>query len=147
VNKNRVYLVQTDTTVGFLSSNDKKLSSIKQRPSTQKMIQVVDSFSTLKQLVRIPKKFRKTVRNSSQATFIYPNENSYRVVDTNSQHHSFINKFGIMYSTSANITKQKFDKSYAQDKCDVWVEDNNAYSETSPSHIYKISKTNISKLR
>jgi len=147
VNKNRIYLVQTDTTVGFLSNDDKKLSSIKQRPNTQKMIQVVDSFNTLTQRVRVPKKFRKVVRNSSQTTFIYPNTNSYRVVDINSHHHSFIKKFGVLYSTSANITKQKFDKVYALDKCDVWVEDNNSYSETSPSHIYKISKTNITKLR
>ena len=44
---------------------------------------------------------------------IYPNQNSYRVVDRQSLHHSFIEKFGILYSTSANITKESFNKEYA----------------------------------
>ena len=36
MDKDKIYLAQTDTTVGFLSSDDKKLSDIKQRPETQK---------------------------------------------------------------------------------------------------------------
>lgn len=147
MHNNSVYLVQTDTTVGFLSSDDKKLSSIKQRSSSQKMLQVVDSFKTLKQQVRIPKKHRKLVRNSSKTTFIYDNGNSYRVIDKNSSHYAFIKKFAVMYSTSANITKNQFDKEYAQSNCDFVVEDNQGFFESKPSKIIKITKTKLLILR
>jgi len=147
VNKNKVYLTQTDTTVGFLSSDDKKLNSTKQRPTSQKMLQIVDSFKTLKKQLRIPKRFRKLIRNSNKTTFIYPNGNSYRVVNQNSSHHSFIKKFGLMYSTSANITKTKFDENYAIQSSDIIVEDQLGFYESTPSKIIKLSKTNIYKLR
>ena len=39
MDKDLVYLVQTDTTVGFSSLNDEKLSIIKQRPKSQKILQ------------------------------------------------------------------------------------------------------------
>jgi len=147
VNKESIYLIQTDTTVGFLSSDDKKLNSIKHRPTSQKILQIVDSYKTLKEQLRIPKKFRKLIRNSKQTTFIYPNGNSYRVVDKKSSHHSFIEKFSILYSTSANITKAKFDKAYAMKHCDVEVEDHCGFYESTPSKILKLYKTNIIKLR
>ena len=35
MDSNLIYLVQTDTTVGFSSSSDEKLSLIKQRPQTK----------------------------------------------------------------------------------------------------------------
>ena len=147
MNNNRVYLAQTDTTVGFLSSDDKKLSAIKQRCTSQKMLQVVDSFKTLKSKVRIPKKFRKLVRNSKNTTFIYPNSFSYRVVDSKSTHHNFIKKFKVLYSTSANITKNKFDNNYAINNCDISIEDSQGYFESTPSHIYKINKTKVHQIR
>ncbi|MEA3554630.1 MAG: Sua5 YciO YrdC YwlC family protein, partial [Campylobacterota bacterium] len=106
MNENLVYLVQTDTTVGFLSSNDKKLSCIKQRDTNQKTLQVVDSFKTLQTKVRVPKKRKSMLRKSKHTTFIYSNGLSFRVVDKDSLHWSFIKKFKCLYSTSANITKQ-----------------------------------------
>ena len=83
-------MVQTDTTVGFTSSNDEKLSNIKQRPSNQKILKTLDSFVTLKEFARVPKKFRKIVRNSSKTTFIYPNLDSFRVVKSESIFFDFI---------------------------------------------------------
>lgn len=147
MNKNRVYLAQTDTTVGFLSADDKKLSSIKQRPISQKMIQVVDSLKILNQLTRVPKNYRKLVRNSLKTTFIYPNNESYRVIDKNSKHYDFIKKFGVMYSTSANITKTNFDLDYAIKNCDIEVYDDRGFCETTPSKIKKIYKRKILELR
>ena len=47
MNSDLIYLVQTDTTVGFSSSSDEKLSLLKQRPLTKKILNTVDSFSTL----------------------------------------------------------------------------------------------------
>ena len=55
MNPDLVYLVQTDTTVGFSSSNDEKLSNIKQRPSNQKILKTLDSFVTLKSLQEFQK--------------------------------------------------------------------------------------------
>ncbi|MFW3327458.1 Sua5 YciO YrdC YwlC family protein, partial [Aliarcobacter butzleri] len=63
-----VYLVQTDTTVGFSSSNDEKLSAIKKRPNSKKILNTVDTFFTLNKNARVPKSFRKLVRNSKKTT-------------------------------------------------------------------------------
>ena len=84
MNSSLVYLVQTDTTVGFSSSSDEKLSLVKQRPLSKKILNTVDSFSTLNKYVKVPKKFRKLVRNSKKTTFIYSNGNSFRVIDKKS---------------------------------------------------------------
>jgi len=135
-----VYLVQTDTTVGFSSSNDEKLSSIKQRPKSKKILHTVDSFKTLKKYTRIPKKFRKEVRKSKLTTFIYPNQKSFRVINKDNDFYSFIHKFGILYSTSANKTAKNFEYDFASKHSDVIVEDKNHFFETSASHIFKINK-------
>lgn len=141
-----VYLTQTDTTVGFLSSNDKKLSRIKQRKLHQKTLQVVDSFKTLQENIRVPKKFRKIVRNSTKTTFIYPNKEAFRVVDIDSQHKKFLQKFHTLYSTSANITQYNFNEEFAITSADIIVY-NQEFREAIPSSIYKISKSKKIKIR
>lgn len=143
----KVYLVQTDTTVGFSSSNDEKLSEIKQRPKSQKILQTVDSFHTLKQHTRIPKKFRKYVRNATQTTFIYPNKNSFRVVPKNRSYHDFIKKFNTIYSTSANLTGCSYDETFSINNADVIVVDNQGFSNKSSSSMIKISKNKARKIR
>lgn len=142
-----VYLVQTDTTVGFSSFNDEKLSTIKQRPKTKKILNTVDSFCTLNKHTRIPKKFRKKVRNSKKITFIYPNKMSFRVVKKSSNFFDFIHKFGILYSTSANKTAEKFDREFATLGADILVEDKKGFYETTASTIIKLSKQNLKKIR
>lgn len=142
-----VYLVQTDTTVGFLCSKHKKLTEIKKRPQTQKILQVVDSFKTLKEHVRVPQKFKKLVRNAKNSTFIYPNQCSFRVVSSSSSHYDFIKKFKTMYSTSANITQQKFNKKFAKECADIIVEDKNGFFEAASSQLIKLSCTKIKRLR
>ena len=142
-----VYLVQTDTTVGFSSLNDEKLSSIKQRPTSKKILHTVDSFKTLNEHTRIPKNFRKKVRNSKKTTFIYPNTKSFRVVDKDSVFYDFIHKFGILYSTSANKTTESFDKNFALNGADVIVENKKGFFETKASSIIKLSKASLKRLR
>ena len=142
-----VYLVQTDTTVGFSSSNDEKLSIVKQRPTTQKILQTVDSFKTLNQNTRVPKKFRRMVRKANKTTFIYPNKNSFRVVSKESNFYDFIHKFNILYSTSANKTAQKFEKNFAFTNSNVLVFTKNNFFETSASKIIKLSKSSIKTIR
>lgn len=141
-----VYLTQTDTTVGFLSSDDKKLSLVKKRDLNKKTLQVVDSFQTLQKKIRIPKKFRKTVRNSVKTTFIYPNKEAFRVVNKNSDHSYFLNKFNSLYSTSANITQNSFDEKFALSSADIIVY-NKEFKESTPSFIYKLSKLRKKKIR
>jgi len=141
-----IYLVQTDTTVGFLSQNREKLNAVKKRPLHQKILIEVDSLNTLKNFTRVPDKFKKKVRRAKKATFIYPNRNSYRVVKE-IKHLEFLKKFGWMYSTSANISGKKFDKTWAYRHADVVVEDNRGFFERKPSAIYKINNHKIKKIR
>ena len=142
-----VYLVQTDTSVGFSSSSDEKLSLVKQRPLSKKILNTVDSFSTLSKNTRIPKNFRQKVRNSKKTTFIYPNGNSFRVVDKSSGFYDFINKFGILYSTSANKTSKNFEKEFAFEVAEIIVEDKRGFFETTASKIIKLSKKRAKKIR
>ena len=142
-----VYLVQTDTTVGFSSSSDERLSVVKQRPLSQKILQTVDSFKTLKQNTRVPKKFRKRVRNSKKTTFIYPNLKSFRVIPREYDFYDFLHKFNILYSTSANKTKKNFEKSFAFEVSEMIVEDKNNFHEKTSSKIIKISKSTINRIR
>lgn len=147
MNPDLVYLVQTDTTVGFSSFDDEKLSNIKQRPSNQKILKTLDSFSTLKEFTKVPKKFRKIVRNSSKTTFIYPNSDSFRVVKSEGGFVDFIKKFKVLSSTSANKTKKSFDYDFAYEKCDVEVVGNVGFFETYSSKIYKLGKNRLKKIR
>ena len=142
-----VYLVQTDTTVGFSSSSDEKLSLVKQRPLSKKILNTVDSFSTLSKNTRVPKNFRQKVRNSKKTTFIYPNGNSFRVVDKNSKFYDFIHKFAILYSTSANKTSKNFEREFALENAEVIVEDKRGFFETTASRIFKLSRKRVKKIR
>jgi tRNA A37 threonylcarbamoyladenosine synthetase subunit TsaC/SUA5/YrdC len=147
MDKDKIYLVQSDTTVGFSSGDDEKLSGIKKRPKEQKTLQVVDSFYQLKLQTRVPNRFKKLVRNSKHTTFIYPNINSFRVVFANSNHFSFVKKFHSIYSTSANETKKHFSSSYAYDKADIVVYGKDDFFETNGSKIFKLSNKRIKKIR
>lgn len=142
-----VYLVQTDTTVGFSSSSDEKLSSIKKRPLNQKILQTVDSFKTLNEETRVPKEFRKRVRNSNKTTFIYPNGKSFRVINKDDLFYDFIVKFKKLYSTSANLTGNKFDEIFAKENSDIIVYQKDDFKESSSSKIFKINSKKIKRIR
>ncbi|NWF67118.1 MAG: Sua5 YciO YrdC YwlC family protein [Campylobacterales bacterium] len=143
---NLIFLTQTDTTVGFLSKNPKILNLAKRRDENQKILKVVSSFHELKNQTRVPNRFKRFLRHSKKATFIYPNGDSFRVV-FDKQHKEFLKKFGSFYSTSANENKKSFDLEYAISKCDCVVEDSRGFFEDTPSKIYKINRTQIKKIR
>lgn len=147
MDKNKVYLVQTDTTVGFSSSDDEKLSRVKQRPTTQKILQTVDSLATLKTKTRIPRKFKNKIRRAKKTTFIYPNSYSFRVINKEDTFYNFIKKFGCLYSTSANKTAHQFDHEFATSNAEIIVEDKVGFIETYASSIYKINTQKIKKIR
>ncbi len=147
MNENLIYLTQTDTTVGFLSNDNIKLAKIKNRPTTKKTLHVVDSFKTLKIHTRIPKNKRKLIRNARNITFIYPNGESFRVIDKNCKHHKFIKKFKTLYSTSANETGKKFNLDFALKTCDIQVVSQYKYKENNSSSIIKINNNKSIKIR
>jgi len=139
-----IYLTQTDTTVGLLSKNKEELNKIKKRELNKPILKEVDSLSTLKEFVRVPKNFRKIVRRAKKTTFIYPNKDSFRVVK-DENHLRFLKKFKWMYSTSANLHKKKFDKNWAFSVADVIV--GSEFKEGKASTIIKIGKRKCKKLR
>lgn len=147
MNSSLIYLVQTDTTVGFSSSSDERLSDAKQRPRSKKILHTVDSFGTLKQNTRVPKAFKKQVRRSKRTTFIYPNLKSFRVISKEDKFYDFIKKFSILYSTSANLTGNKFDEDFALENSDVIVNQKEGFSEKISSSIYKLHKKRAIKIR
>jgi tRNA A37 threonylcarbamoyladenosine synthetase subunit TsaC/SUA5/YrdC len=146
MNPNKIYLVQTDTTVGFLSQNREKLNKIKNRKIDKPVLREVDSFKTLKSFVRAPDKYKKMIRRAKKTTFIYPNGESFRVVKDNT-HLEFLKKFKWMYSTSANKTGERFDERWAKEKADIIVEDKRGFFEGEASKIYKINNKRIKKIR
>ena len=143
MNPNKIYLVQTNTTVGFLSQNLSKLNKIKNRPKNKKFLKVISDFN---QLPRISKSHRKRVRKTpNNNTYIIKNE-AYRVI-LEPHHREFLNKFKWMYSSSANESGKNFDEKFAKDNADILVIDKRGYFENTPSKIYKLSKNKIKKLR
>lgn len=143
--KTLTYLTQTDTTVGLLSQSDKSLQNIKKRPNEKKFITSVNSFTTLKKFARIPKKFKKLVRNSKATTFIYPNNIALRVI-TNQKHLILLNKLKWCYTTSANQSGEKYDFEFAKQNVDVVIYDGE-FQEKKASKIIKLGKRICKKLR
>lgn len=143
--KNYVFLTQTDTTVGFLSQNKDRLYEIKSRELTKPFIKVCDSLSTLKQFARVPNKYKQMVRQAKKTTFVYKNE-AIRVVK-DEEHLKFLKKMRWCYSTSANKSGKDFDKDFAISVADIVIYDKRGFSQTTPSKIYKLSKTKLKRLR
>jgi len=143
MNPNKIYLIQTNTTVGFLSQNLEKLNKIKKRPPNKKFLKVVNSY---KLLPRINKRYRRQVRKTTNNITYVINNEAYRVI-TEKNHKEFLDKFKWMYSTSANESGKKFDEKFAKSRADIFVIDNRGYFEAKPSKIMKLYKKGLKKLR
>ena len=142
-----VFLVQADTTVGFLSKDHEKLSHIKGRSNTKKTLEVVSDLKTLSKYTRVPNSFKNKVRRAKRTTFIYPNGKAFRVVDKNSCHNILLKRYGKFYSTSANYTGKSFEYNFAFENCDISIENKDGFNETIPSKIYKINNLSIRRIR
>ncbi len=141
----KVYLTQTDTTIGLLSQDSNRLSVIKQRPLYKHYIRVTDSLSTLKHFTRIPKKYKNMLRRSNKSTFILKNGESFRVIH-NLRHKALLKRMGgWAYSTSANISGSTYDENWARAVADEVIEplNNNAMA----SNIFRINNKTIKKIR
>ena len=144
--KDVIYLTQTDTTVGFLSTSPQKLAVAKKRDVNQPFLLCVDTFKKQKKLARTPKKFRSLVRRSFKTTFLYPNKKAIRVV-RDKTHNQLLKKFDFLYSTSANENKKSFSFSYALNKSDIMIETSQGLHEVTSSSIMILSKLKIHTLR
>ena len=139
-----IYLAQTDTTAGFLSQNLSRLNAIKNRPLNQPCLICVSKFNELKNIARVPKKYKNQIRRSKKTTFIYPNLQAIRVVK-NHPHAGLLDRLGWAYSTSANPHKQGFCLDFAIANADIIVD--TEFIPSTPSKIYKISRNAIKKIR
>lgn len=141
----KVYLTQTDTTIGFISQDEARLTKIKQRPPYKHYITAIDSLATLKSISRIPSRYKNRLRRATKSTFILPNTHSYRLIK-DPHHLKLIRKLKWAYTTSANLSGKKYDKDWAREMADETVEPLNQ-NESAPSSIYKINNNKIKKIR
>ncbi len=140
----KVLLIQTDTTVGFLSQDEARLQAIKERPSTKPFIIVYKSFKALKEAKhRVPSQRKNQIRRAKKTTFIVKNR-SFRVA-CDTLHSKLLTDISWNYSTSANETSKHFDREFCEEKTDIIIEDKNSIYEGQSSKLYKIN--NIKKVR
>jgi len=145
INK-KIILTQTDTTVGFLSQDEKHLREIKSRHDNKPFISVFQSFSILRQHnVRIPNRYKKRVRRAQKTTFIV-NNRAFRVA-LPSLSSTLLHKLLWSYSTSANQSGKKFSRDFCEQKADIIIEDKNGLFEGKASKLCKINNTTIKRLR
>ena len=142
--KDKVFLTQTDTTIGFVSQDTKKLTQIKQRPPRKHYIKAVNSLQTLTTFTRVPQKHKNRVRRSKKTTFIMMNGQSYRVIQD--EHHLLLlNRLKWAYTTSANLSDQPYDENFTKKVADVIIEPLNQTHIS--SSIYKLGKQTMKRIR
>ena len=146
MNKDAVYLTQTDTTVGFVSQSSFHLAQAKERDTAQPFILCVSSYKKQKNLTRTPKNFRKKVRRMRKVTWLYPNKKAIRVVKEH-KHQTFLKDFTYVYSSSANKNKKDFNLAYAKNQADIMIIDRSGFHQQQASTILKLGKNKIHKLR
>lgn len=141
----KIFLAQTDTTVGFLSQDPQRLREAKGREESKPFLKVFSSLQTLRMQLRIPNAHKRRVRYSRKTTFIVKNQ-AFRYV-TDPEHSRLIDRHGWFYSTSANESGASFDPSFCFDRADWIVEDNRGLSERSSSKIYRLGQKRLKRLR
>ena len=142
--ENKLFLTQTDTTIGFVTQNAEKLTKVKQRPAHKHYIKAVNSLSTLQTFTRVPSIHKHKVRRATKTTFIFPNKKSYRVVQ-DKHHLLLLNRLQWVYTSSANLSGESYDEAFAKSAADVVIEPLSINAH--PSKIYKLGKQNIKRIR
>jgi len=144
--KELVILTQTDTTVGFLSQNELKLQTIKQRPTNKPFIKVYKNLKALSlSNIRIPNTQKSKLRRAKKTTFVVKNS-AFRVA-TNRLHSTVLSNLEWSYSTSANESGKKFQREFCEENSDIIIEDINSLYEGSASALYKINNKKTVRLR
>jgi len=144
--KKSIILTQTDTTVGFVSQDAKKLRHIKARQSQKPFIKVFTTFQALHHAnIRIPNRYKKFVRRSKKSTFIVKNQ-AFRV-SSYPLHSELLRKLDWSYSTSANESGKNFQREFCEQKADIIIENKQKLFEGRASKLYKINHQTIKRLR
>ncbi|SFV56517.1 TsaC protein (YrdC domain) required for threonylcarbamoyladenosine t(6)A37 modification in tRNA [hydrothermal vent metagenome] len=143
---NKVILTQTDTTVGLLSQDAKKLREIKSRQQTKPFICVFQDFTALKShSIRIPNRFKRNIRRAKKTTFIVKNR-AFRVARS-PLHSQLLSKLPWAYSTSANESGKTFQRDFCEQKADIIIENKQGLFESKASKLYKINQKKRKRLR
>lgn len=141
-----ILLAQTDTTVGFLSTDAKSLEELKSRPPAKQFLKVYPSLKEFKNDGnRVPQKYKNLVRRASKTTFIIKDRASRIVKDP--IHLRLVKKFSWLYSTSANKSGSRFDKEFCLAKSDIIIEDTRGFKEDTPSSLYRLNSAKSRRLR
>lgn len=142
----KVFLVQTDTTVGFLSQDDERLEHIKSRLPGKQFLKVYSNLKTYQAGGgRVPNAFKATIRRAEKTTFIVKGE-AFRIV-AQGEHHNFLKRYGWMYSTSANQSGHSFERTFCESNADIIVEDSRGLSERGASRILRLGNAKRRRLR
>jgi len=141
-----VFLTPTDTTIGFVSQNADRLTTIKCRPPHKHYIKALPSVKSLKTFIRVPEKHKNRVRRSKRSTFVFPDGHSYRVIKA-CRHHVLIEKLGWAYTTSANISGLPYSKKFARQAADIIVDFPSEADKGNASKIFKLNNMTIKRLR
>jgi tRNA A37 threonylcarbamoyladenosine synthetase subunit TsaC/SUA5/YrdC len=140
-----IILAQTDTTVGFLSQESASLMRLKGRDEAKSFLKVFASLALLKNDLRIPLKYRATVRHAKKTTFIIKNQAIRYVQESN--HANLIHHYGWLFSTSANESGKVYDSHFCHEHSDIIIEDSRGFTPSEPSTIIRLTATQFQKLR
>ena len=141
-----VILTQTDTTVGFVSQNAKRLYEIKSRKGSKSFIVVYEDFRFfLASGNRVPHAKKNLVRRSRQTSFIVKNR-AFRVAKSHLDS-QVLRDMKWSYSTSANQSGKRFDRSFCEGKADIVIEDKKELYENSSSTLLKINNIKTVQIR
>ncbi len=141
-----IILIQTDTTVGFVSQNKEKLCQVKSRNTNKPFIKVYSSLHNLSSSnQRIPSSKKNFVRRAKKTTFIVKNK-AFRIAKT-SLNSQVLRNLKWNYSTSANQSGKNFDFEFCEDKTDIIIEDKNGLHEKSASSLFKINNQKKVRIR
>jgi len=138
--------MQTDTTVGFVSQNQKRLFDIKSRNTSKPFIKVYPSFKDFLACAnRIPHAKKNLVRRASKTTFIVKNK-AFRIAK-NHLNSQILRDTKWNYSTSANESGKKFNREFCENKADIIIENKNGLYEDISSLLFKINSLKQVRLR
>ena len=143
---NKIFLAQTDTTVGFLSQDDTRLEQVKARLPGKQFLKVFADLNTYKASGgRVPSRHKASVRRAKKTTFIVKGQ-AFRIAN-DGHHHHFLKRYGWMYSTSANRSGHRYERDFCVANADIIVEDFRGLHESASSTIMRLGREKRRKLR
>ena len=139
-----LFLSDTDTTVGFISQDARRIDRAKKRPAAKHYITALSSLKSLTIRTRIPRAHRRRLRRSRRESYILPSGRSYRII-RDARHLLLLKRLEWAYTSSANLSEAPYDEAYARRVADVVVEP--LEPPRTPSRIYRLGRQKMKRLR